>query len=239
MRARSGGVSAAAPAFSPSDISGLKLWLDASDATTITSSGGSVSQWNDKSGNNNNVLQSTGTSQPTTGVSTIGGKNAISFDGNDFLTFTTSIAPTTSMYYFIVFKCTASANLQAFLGCDDAGGPVFRINASEQAQIVRKGQAVLMTSSTVLSDNNDYILTAVTKTTLNRTRTNGVLDSGETTTNPSYTQNMDRIGTESLSNFLVSKIGEILIYTTEPSDADKNRLGQYAQTKWGITWTNI
>ena len=31
----------------------LQLWLDASDTSTITQSEGSVSQWDDKSGNGN------------------------------------------------------------------------------------------------------------------------------------------------------------------------------------------
>src|SRR3990167_8616268 len=65
---------------------GLKLWLDASDTSTITSSGGLVSQWNDKSGNNNHAIQGTGAAQPGTGTVKQGGKNVITFDGTaDFI----------------------------------------------------------------------------------------------------------------------------------------------------------
>jgi len=39
----------------PSDLN-LSLWLDASDASTITHSNGSVSQWADKSGNGNHAV---------------------------------------------------------------------------------------------------------------------------------------------------------------------------------------
>ena len=45
--------------------SSLGLWLDASDATSITSSSGLVSQWNDKSGNARHAVQATSSSQPT------------------------------------------------------------------------------------------------------------------------------------------------------------------------------
>jgi len=38
------------------------LWLDAADASTITESGGAVSQWDDKSGNNHHVIQATSAS---------------------------------------------------------------------------------------------------------------------------------------------------------------------------------
>jgi len=64
---------------------GVQLWLDANESTTIVSSSGSVSKWKDKSGNANHATQGTGSAQPTTGSSTINGKNALSFDGGDFL----------------------------------------------------------------------------------------------------------------------------------------------------------
>ena len=49
--------------FLPTDISGLSLWLDADDATTITIATG-VSQWDDKSGVGNDVSQLSASLQP-------------------------------------------------------------------------------------------------------------------------------------------------------------------------------
>jgi hypothetical protein len=71
--------------FSPLDLS-PDLWLDASDATTITSSGSpaTVSQWNNK-GTLSNFTQATGANQPTTGASTVNGLNVFDFDGGDRL----------------------------------------------------------------------------------------------------------------------------------------------------------
>ena len=48
----------------PSDLN-ISLWLDASDASTITQSNGSVSQWADKSGNENHAIQETDSKKPT------------------------------------------------------------------------------------------------------------------------------------------------------------------------------
>lgn len=73
----------ASQAFSPNKLSGLELWLDASDTGTIIDSGAPnfmVSQWNDKSSNNNDVEQLTGANQPSTGVDTINGKNVVTLD---------------------------------------------------------------------------------------------------------------------------------------------------------------
>jgi len=39
------------PVFTPKSISGLYLWLDAADSSTLVMSGSSVTNWNDKSGN--------------------------------------------------------------------------------------------------------------------------------------------------------------------------------------------
>ena len=57
------------------------LWLDASDASTITESSGSVSEWRDKSANVYAFTQATSTAQPTTGSTTQNGLNVLSFDG--------------------------------------------------------------------------------------------------------------------------------------------------------------
>ncbi len=66
------------PTFQPSSISGLRVWLDADDASTITESGGAVSQWDNK-GNGNNFTQGTGSAQPATSASTLNGRNVLDF----------------------------------------------------------------------------------------------------------------------------------------------------------------
>jgi hypothetical protein len=55
--------------------SALALWLDADDASTITLNGSTVSQWDDKSGNNRNVVQATAANQPpytASGINSLG-----------------------------------------------------------------------------------------------------------------------------------------------------------------------
>jgi hypothetical protein len=75
--------------FSPLDLSPT-LWLDASDATTITESSGSVSQWDDKSGNGYNLTQATGIRQPATGTRTLNGLNVLDFSGDNMENATVS-----------------------------------------------------------------------------------------------------------------------------------------------------
>ncbi len=65
--------------WTPAEIT-TTLWLDASDAATIHTddAAGRVSQWDDKSGNANNVA-SAAAIQPNTGTRTLNGLNAIDF----------------------------------------------------------------------------------------------------------------------------------------------------------------
>jgi hypothetical protein len=51
-------------AWTPSDLTTLAAWYDATDASTITEVATQVSQWDDKSGNANHATQSVGAEQP-------------------------------------------------------------------------------------------------------------------------------------------------------------------------------
>lgn len=64
--------------WTPAQIA-TQLWFDASDVSTITESGGAVSQWDDKSGNDYHATQATAAQKPTTNSRTINGLNALEF----------------------------------------------------------------------------------------------------------------------------------------------------------------
>ena len=68
------------------------LWLDAADASTVTTVSGNVSQWNDKSGNGRNVAQGTAGSRPAYTSAGLNGLNVITFDGTADQLFNTSAA---------------------------------------------------------------------------------------------------------------------------------------------------
>ena len=55
------------------------LWLDAADASTVTTVSGAVSQWNDKSGNARHATQSNAGNRPTYQSAAINSRNAIRF----------------------------------------------------------------------------------------------------------------------------------------------------------------
>lgn len=89
--------------FTPSDIAGLMLWLDASDAATITGSS-TASVWADKSGNANDATQSTGGNQPTISTLAINGLTALSFNGSSSSMNLTNAIPESGLTVFAVVK---------------------------------------------------------------------------------------------------------------------------------------
>jgi hypothetical protein len=104
---------AAAAPWTPADIT-TALWLDAADASTITESGGAVSQWDDKSGNSRNAAQGTPANRPVYPGTGLNGKSTIDFDGsNDVLTATLSTGLSSS---FAVFAVVVPLRNQAIEG---------------------------------------------------------------------------------------------------------------------------
>ena len=76
---------------------GPTLWLDASDASTITESGNKVSQWSDKSGNGNDATQATGSLQPTYNAT----GNYVEFDSVDDILVLTEFSPTEWSFFAV------------------------------------------------------------------------------------------------------------------------------------------
>jgi hypothetical protein len=68
------------------------LWLDAADASTVTTVSNNVSQWTDKSGNSRNVAQGTAGSRPAYTSEGLNGLNVITFDGTTDTLFNASAA---------------------------------------------------------------------------------------------------------------------------------------------------
>lgn len=109
-----------ASGFSPKSISGLSLWLDAGDASTITLNGSNVSEWRDKSGGSPNASQATAASQPSYTSAAINGRPAVDFNGTRSLTFASSTASfnylhsSTGGVIFMVVRPGATSNPDAY-----------------------------------------------------------------------------------------------------------------------------
>jgi hypothetical protein len=112
----------------PAPVPGYKVWLDASDISTITQVSNAVSAWTDKSVNAYVFEQLTATAKPTTNTRTINSLNVLDFDGtSDFLESTAAASTWNFMHNatgattFMVLNTDANAGANALLATN-AGG---------------------------------------------------------------------------------------------------------------------
>jgi len=217
--------------------SSLAVWLDASDASTLTSSGGLVSEWRDKSGNARHAVQATSGSRPTLNGSAI----SIS-DYNKFMTgaMAANSLPT-SIQVTVVFTASGSGRNgyqshpftrttnnypTPYDGYNDTllvGGPTGSYAGFGGYADIRN-----LTTRTVLSTSM-----SVTKV---EQYLNGTLRKTDSGNYPySDVPSIFYVGTraDQYTHF-TGEINEIVV-TNELSSSDRASLGSYLGAKWAVS----
>lgn len=211
------------------------LWLDASDASTITIATG-VSQWNDKSGNGRNATQATGASQPLVISAAQNGLNVIRFDGsNDKLSYNGSFFVGTSYsVHTVVARRSGKSNNYYMSGSDVVTNTNLVIGWSADTYLYAQYGNDISTSDTYSTPTAGIwgmLLNTASGRLLFKDGTQ-VASSGTTTTLSSYTG-------ANLGNFLASDyyngdIAEVVVTTTALSTTDRQKMEGYLAWKWGL-----
>jgi hypothetical protein len=222
------------------------IWLDATDAGSITVSGGRVTVWADKSGAGRNVTNGAA-SGPTTGTNTIGGKNALYFAGAQYLASasTTAFIGSTNQVYSAFMVCYTNGGVTVMLSLDNVSGnrmpQLFTAQGSSLYSARILPSVAQDFSAATITANTPFIPTAVLSTTYIEARINGVTNgstalSGNTASlsSPLWVGDFQSGG-----NALVGAIGEVIIYPTVLTNAEINVIGNYLAAKWSISWTNL
>lgn len=218
-------------AWSP-ETTETKLWLDASDASTITDSSGSVSQWSDKSGNDANATQSTGSKQPTTGTRTLNGKNVIDFDranSNNLEIANIPYGTTDEFMIFVVGKIDVRLNYEHFIlgrGTDRNG---IGLNGSFYRSFVDGNSYTTVTSH---GTNPNLFSLCVERGTDAELLLNGTSIDTQTGTYSTTSQQAD-IGSQTDTYFLDGYIAEIIV-TDVCTQIERERFEGYLAHKWGL-----
>ena len=239
----------------PTRIAPLQLWLDAADQNSMTLSGTSLTQWNDKSGSGNHVLNSyiSGTITYST--------RKLSTDGNSFFyaPVSTQRATYTNFQVFIVYTWLAStAGTNQALWGGDAGGwnrlqllsfPELSSGADSFAlSWGNQGSGFANPPNGVLYTGLNTASQLIYHASYNGFTTNGSALYINGVNQGSFTDSAS-VGSPNpvLTNTWFSAIGpaigaypaqvsfnEILIYTTTLTDRERQSVEGYFAWKWGL-----
>jgi len=230
-----------ASGFNPKTVTGLYAWYDATDASTLTFNGSSVSQWRDKSGNGRNLVQSTALNQPGYVSSGINGKPAIAPDGvDDSLSLSASVSAYLPRYIVGAFR-PISTNGGPWLkagGLND--GVAFGQGAStldsDGLNVVSLHETIAWRNSAIAMTQNAAVIASYQyQTAFFRTFPYGTADLSDV--GFVSATNIFIGGYSTSSRYTDGYIGEVLIYTAVPSTSDRQKIERYLGSKWGVTVT--
>jgi hypothetical protein len=225
------------------------LWLDASDATTITESGGAVSQWNSKVGGHT-FTQATGANQPTLITDAINGAPAISFDGSDNLLFSSApssmLSGATGATMFVVQEGTADP-----AASDLTSGPSFGdwgTDGLADHVPFTDGNVYTDFASTARKNTGNPALSLADPRVLAFSSQTGLwrfwVDGGSTvysTTSTTFGLNTTApsLGLTLGSRRFSGRLGSLLVFSVVLSTENIDRVGNFLADAWGTTWSAV
>ena len=237
--------------FSPADIAGLQLWLDATtglyDATTggseVTTDGASVARWEDQSGNGYHVTQGTANDQPTLKTSQQNSLNIVRFDGvNDFMLGSANfpITGSSNRTVFTVFK-RVDATIRYIVSWGISATGRVQAYSSEyflRFQATTKGYTnqgangswtlwSVVGDGSTLNDYDAYFNDGGIATPNATNNTGAAIDTGNSAL---Y---VGRLSFQSVG-FQSGDLAEVLIYDSALSDANREAVRDYLNAKWAV-----
>lgn len=227
-------------AFDPSALLPF-AWFDASDTATITSSGGAVSQWNDKSGYVRDLTAS-GTAQPATASTTLNGLNVLTFDGTSDGMATSAFTTPLNQHLFTVVRPTGFPNAYNSVVSHEGSSIGYTLLAKSTGKLAiyesySGGNASYDgTGSTTLSTNTAYLLEYWWNGYQLVGYVNGATDATvtKTATMGSGSQ-VFRVGFSNFaSRWWKGDIAEVVIFPFQLSVAEQTLMRNYLNRKWAI-----
>ena len=226
-------------------LANVVLWLDTWDRSTIISSNGNVSQWNDKSGYSNHAIQPSGTMQPYWN-----GANLL-FDGNsDGFTVSSNAHFINQDFGMIaIVRWDSFANnwwndIMSYHGESPYGWQVRQKGVdTDRVSMAVRGTALAgdtFSGASTVSARTVFMVSALRSSVGNRTlQVNGTSVSSITgdTGTINYSQGQIGIGlrySTTATGFLTGSIYE-LIYLKEYNVTSVQKIEGYLAHKWGLT----
>lgn len=216
----------------------LLVWYDASDAATITLTGSSVTDWDDKSGNGHHLSQANASLQPTLVSADQNGLDVVSCDTNDSM-LTASIAHGIGTGDFtVIFALKKAADAfgvwqgLARIGTDNPNFYLSTGGNNHKPIIENSGETAF---STALTESTAYVITYARSAGSVTCFINGAADAGNPKTIAgSFADGVFKLGSADVASFFGGKLFEVVMYTAALTASDRQAAETYLMTKWGI-----
>lgn len=222
--------------WTPAEIT-TALWLDASDATSLTLNGSTVSQWADKSGNGRHATQATTSKQPTNG-SSFNGLNALSFDGSDALeTAELFDSPSSVGMMFAAVDHSSGTNraIMSTRQSNASNGWTWRINSASEIIYFHTSYTPTVTAT---RNSGKNILGIVRNGLSVAHSVDGTL--GPASNISKYAAsgyNKTAIGAEDsgTGSYFFGLIGEVVVVSDSVDTTTRQKIEGYLAHKWGLS----
>jgi hypothetical protein len=217
------------------------LWLDAADATTVTTVSGAVSQWNDKSGNARNVSQSTAGNRPTYTATGLNGKAVLTFDGSNDSLLNSSVglplgASARSLYVVYQPNRLTGVNAICGQGTSLASGNLYYIQFRSQGDPYFAGflRDVSNGTSFPFDNTNPKIAEAIFNGSALSLYSTGNLVASQTLSLNTIGDSF-YVGNNPNNEPMGGTVAEIVVTASASSTLDRQRIEGYLAHKWGLT----
>jgi len=220
--------------FSPTNITGLNLWLDAADTSTLLLNGSNVTQWNDKSGNGRNFYQAVTSNQPTLSNSAINSLPSVAFTVSQNIvssSFVVSPGNNSTLFFVVQETSLANAGNSAFFTSTTNYNRLLLMNrTSATCNIVwyyngygyeTNINAVVTPALYVMNANSSFA----------NFYYNGTFNSQAVPTNSATVATSD---TYRVGGGWIGYISEIIFFSNQLTTAQQQQVEGYLGWKWGI-----
>ena len=229
--------------FSPNDISGLQLWLDGSDTSTMYDaiSGGSlvaidgaIARWEDKSVNNNHAIQSVSNNRPLRKASQLNSLNGVEFDGTNDGLEGSEVLTDYPYSVFSVCKFTSDTDIGLIFGQRNIEFLPTIYKFGENNIRLYSGQNLQASDS--VNNNSWYSLRFIGNEENSKIYINNVLvvsgDAGSGAMSGNYILGFspDYFG----GRWQGIVYAELLVYNRVLTSEETSEIESYINTKWGI-----
>ena len=242
------------PYFSPRQLTGVtfSLWMDGADTTTITTSGTTITQMRDKSGNGYNTTVIGGAPALTTNA--INGLSAIYFNGSSYMTGSNANTTTTGTFFVIATLASGQGAGQQYTSAYVFGRVVPGSACYNEVQSINGLACQNPATSLALSPQRTnangptYTLSNYNTVFMHAIVCNGTTmagygngsASGSTASSGNFAYTFYNIGSQTSQSPIFYNynwtgfVGELIAYNNALTDAQRQQVEGYLAWKWGL-----